>query len=344
MKITNVSIIPFQQKFKHPLKTANQVISHCDGFIIKIESGNFVGYGESSQLPGFSIESLKEVSYALESYRLALVDLGETSVDELCSFISIHCDGYPSVEFGLETAIFDLASQIDGKSFSQYLNPNASQTITSNGIVDIHSSDENFSTMKVKVGFRNLFDELNHLDKLSTEFGGHVKFRLDANGSLDLPRAIRFCKEVERFNIDYVEQPLPKNELEDLAELRNHTSIHIAVDESLTDVDSGEKIIDAQAADVFIIKPTVSGGFRTCQKIMDLASSEKIRSVITSSLEGPIGLSTCAHFASALLIDEACGLSTASLFDDSISPPFSIKNGVIQLSQKSGLGVDAHVT
>ena len=339
MKITDFSIIPFQQKFKHPLKTAGQDITHHEGFVIRIESNDIIGYGESSPLPGFSIESVKEVSYALESYRLAIVDLGETTVDELLSFISIHADGYPSVEFGLETAIYDLVSQIEGKSLSQYLNPNASHTIKSNGIVGIHSFSENYSTMKVKVGFKNLFDELNHFDKLTAEFGGDVKFRVDANGSMDLPRAIRFCKEIEKFNIDYIEQPLPKHELEDFAELRNHTNIPIAVDESLTDIYSAKKIIEAQAADIFIIKPTISGGFKTCKEIIDLSLSEKIKTIITSSLEGPIGLSACAHFASALSLKEACGLSTGSLFEDSIVQPFSIKNGIIQHAHKPGLGV-----
>ena len=344
MKVTDFSIIPFQQKFKYPLKIANQDFTHHEGFVIQIKSNDIIGYGESSPLPGFSIESSKEVSYALESYRLSIVDLGETSVDELISFISIHSDGYPSVEFGLETAIYDLVSQIEGKSLSQYLNPNASHTIKSNGIVGIHSFSENYSTMKVKVGFKNLFDELNHFDKLTAEFGGDVKFRVDANGSMDLPRAIRFCKEVEKFNIEYIEQPLPKHELEDLAELRNHTTIPIAVDESLTNMSSAAKIIEAQAADIFIIKPTISGGFNTCKEIVDLSSSNKIKTIITSSLEGPIGLSACAHFASALSIKEVCGLSTGSLFDESILQPFRIKNGIIEYAQKPGLGVIFDIT
>jgi len=339
VKITNFSIIPFQHKFKHPLKIAGRNFTHREGFLINIKSEGFAGFGESSPLSGFSIESLKEVSYALESYRLAIMDIGETSAEELISFIPIHCEDLSSVEFGLETAIYDLASKIEGKALSKYLNPNAIDHIESNGIVGIHLPDENFSTMKVKVGFRNLFDELNHLDELTTQFGDGVKFRLDANGSMDLPRAIRFCKEVEKFNIEYVEQPLPKHELEDLSELRNHTTIPIAVDESLTDIYSAKKIIEAQAADIFIIKPTVNGGYNACKQIKEFAISEKINSVITSTLEGPIGLSACAHFASALLIDEVCGLSTASLFNDYISHPFTIDNGIIQLPLKPGLGV-----
>ena len=123
MKISDVSIIPIRQKFKYPLKTSGSNFDYSEGLVITIKSNKVVGYGESSPLRGFNVESLKEISYALESYRLATFDIGKTSIDELLSLIPIHSNGYPSVEFGLETAIYDLVSQIDGKSFSKYLNP-----------------------------------------------------------------------------------------------------------------------------------------------------------------------------------------------------------------------------
>ena len=138
--LDGIRVADLTRQFAGPLGTT--ILGYYGMEVIKIESNEIIGYGESSPLPGFSIESLKEVSYALESYRLAITDLEETSVDELLSFISIYCDGYPSVEFGLETAIYDLVSQIEGKSFSQYLNPNASHAIKSNGIVGIHSPSE----------------------------------------------------------------------------------------------------------------------------------------------------------------------------------------------------------
>ena len=62
------------------------------------------------------------------------------------------------------------------------------------------------------------------MSEISSLYKQDVKFRIDVNEQLDLPRAIRFCKSMEQFNIEY-EQPLPKNELEDLSELRMHTEI-----------------------------------------------------------------------------------------------------------------------
>ena len=86
--------------------------------------------------------------------------------------------------------------------------------------------------------------EIENMEYLTESFGNEVRFRLDANGVFDLSQAIRFCKEMEKFNIDYIEQPLPANNLEDLAELTYHTEIPIAVDESLTDFTSAEKIFN----------------------------------------------------------------------------------------------------
>ena len=121
---------------------------------------------------------------------------------------------------------------------------------------------------------------------------------------------------MEKFNIDYIEQPLPAEALEDLAELRYHTDIPIAVDESLTDFQSAEKIIEEQAADVFIIKPRVSGGFTECKKIINLARKENIRTVITSSFETAIGRSACLHLTAANEITEVCGLATGCLLSE----------------------------
>ena len=176
------------------------------------------------------------------------------------------------------------------------------------------------------------------MEYLTESFGNDVQFRLDCNGSLDLPRAIRFCKEMKKFNIDYIEQSLPADNLEDLAELTYHTEIPIAVDESLTDFQSAEKIIDKQAAHVFVIKPMVSGGFTECKKIITLAQAENIRTVITSSIETAIGRTACLHLAAAIEITEACGLATGAFLNEDKATP-TIANGKIQLPDIPGVGL-----
>ena len=77
---------------------------------------------------------------------------------------------------------------------------------------------------------------------------------------MDLNRSIRFCKMLEGKPIDYIEQTIESKHLEDIQELAFHTEILIAVDESVTDIDSVHRFLEYQCADVFVLKPMTIGG------------------------------------------------------------------------------------
>ena len=338
MKISHFKVTPFSIPFVKPLQTSGMTYTHREGVWIKLKCANFTGVGEASPLPGFSTETLKEVRYALEGFHQA-IDREDLDREELFLLLEIHSQNTPSVRFALETAIYDILAKEEELPLAKFLNTNAVSEIAVNGMAGVHHPGDGFTVMKVKVGFRNLFDEIENMEYLTQSFGKDIQFRLDANGAFDLPKAIRFCKEMEKFNIDYIEQPLPADNLEDLAELTYHTEIPIAVDESLTDFQSAEKIIEEQAAHVFVIKPMVSGGFTECKKIINLARTENIRVVITSSLETSIGKTACLHLALANEITEVCGLATGEVLNEG-KPTQPIQGGKIAISDSPGLGVD----
>jgi len=338
LKISHFKVTPFSIPFVKPLQTSGMTYTHREGIWLKLQSEKFTGVGEAAPLSGFNRETLKEVHYALEGFHQA-IDGEDFEMDELFLLIEVHSQNTPSVRFALETAIYDILAKEEELPLAKYLNNKANVEILVNGLVGVHQPGEGFTVMKVKVGFRNLFDEIENMEYLTQSFGKDLKFRLDCNGAFDLPKAIRFCKEMEKFNIDYIEQPLPADNLEDLAELTYHTEIPIAVDESLTDFQSAEKIIEEQAAHVFVIKPMVSGGFTECKKIINLARTENIRVVITSSLETSIGRTACLHLALTNEITEACGLATGEVLNEG-KPTQPIQGGKIAISDSPGLGVD----
>ena len=336
MKISQFTVRPYTIPFVKPLQTAGNTYSQREGVWLNLKWGILSGWGEAAPLTGFSEEVLKEVHYTLEGFHQA-IDGVSFDKEELLSLAEIHTTGNPSARFAIETALYDLLSQEAGKPLALYLNSHAHTEVAVNGISGVHMARDGYKVMKVKVGFRNLFDEIEHMVMLTQSFGKDIVFRLDANGAFDLPQAIRFCKEMEAFNIDYMEQPLPAEELVDLAELSYHTKIPIAVDESLTDFNSAEKIVEEQAADVFIIKPMVSGGFSESKKIIQLAREENIRIVITSSLETNIGRMACLHLAAANEITEACGLG--KFLKEETEAPASEK-GMMQLPDIPGMGLE----
>lgn len=341
MIVNKFDINKYKIPFIKPLKTSNRIFKEREGIWLKITSNEICGLGEAAPLPGFSNESLTEVRYALEGINLAL-EGEDYDYEDLICLIKVHTENVPSARFALETAFFDLYSQKSNQKLAEFLNPNYKTQIKINGIEGIHLPTDNFRIIKIKVGYNNLFDEIDRMNYLTKSYGEGIGFRLDLNGILDLPKAIRFCKTMENYNIDYIEQPIEPNNIEDIAELRYHTDIPIAVDESLTDYKSAEKIIDMQAADVFVLKPMVSGGFVECKKIIELAQSEQIRTIISSSLETNIGLNACLHLAAANEISDHCGLGTGALLQES-NINNQIRGEIVSMPKDAGLGIKLNI-
>ena len=178
MKISRFEVIPYSIPFVKPLQTSGMTYTHREGVWLKLQWKDFIGSGEAAPLQGFSRENLKEVHYALEGFHQSIN--GENyDKDDLLSLIDLHTKDIPSARFALESAVFDLLSQEANTSIAEFLNPNYKPQIFVNGIVGVHLPADGFNIMKVKVGFRNIFDEIENMEYLTDHYGKKIKFRLD---------------------------------------------------------------------------------------------------------------------------------------------------------------------
>ena len=141
----------------------------------------------------------------------------------------------------------------------------------------------------------------------------------------------------EDFNIKYIEQPINKEMFEDLSELRFHTQIPIALDESIDCVESAEEAIKLQAADIFIIKPMRIGSYQTIKKIINLAKENNIKCIMTHSFEGSIGTLHSAHWISSFQIEDSCGIQTNYILDDKFDQSLKKINGIIDLRKSKNI-------
>ena len=324
---------------KNKLQTSNYVHESRDSWIISIKDnlGN-EGYGEASPLPIFNNESTIEAGYSLDGFKLALSDVNdEIDIEELMLLSEVHTLNSPSAAFAIQTALFDLISKVNKKTISSYINQNSSLILKCNGIYSL-TSLENYNTIKIKCGFRNLFDELELIESLSKKFN-NSSFIIDLNQNYDLPKSIRFIKEVEKYNIKYIEQPIDKDNLLDIEELRYHSDIPIALDESVIDLESIEKILDQNAADIFILKPQALGTYKNINKAIKLVKESNKIPVLTCSLEGSIGRFATMHIAAINNIDWACGLAMEKIYIHEKHTFPHIKDGQFILPTKDGLGI-----
>ena len=107
----------------------------------------------------------------------------------------------------------------------------------------------------------------------------------------------------------------------------------------MTDIDSIDKVLDSNAADVFILKPQSIGSFQKLNQAIELIKNNNKKAVITSSLEGVIGRFCTMHLVSANHITNTCGLALEKIYEHENNLFPKIENGIINIPDQAGLGV-----
>ena len=148
--------------------------------------------------------------------------------------------------------------------------------------------------------------------------------RLDANGAWTVEDAVKSLKRLSAYGLEYVEQPCAS--LEELEQVRRHTDVAVAADESIRWSDEVEDL--RGRVDVAIMKVAPLGGVRKC---LELVERVGIDVVVSGSLDSAVGLSAGLALA-ALLPEKACGLGTGALLQaDVISRPMVPSHGVLSV-------------
>jgi muconate cycloisomerase len=79
-------------------------------------------------------------------------------------------------------------------------------------------------------------------------------------------------KQMRRFNIRSIEQPVPPRDLAGMRRVREESGVPVVADESLCTLDDGQRLIAAHAADIFNIRMAKCGGFLACLRLVKLAN------------------------------------------------------------------------
>jgi o-succinylbenzoate synthase len=199
-----------------------------------------------------------------------------------------------------------------------------------------------FRAAKIKLGGANLQDDRRRAGAARDGLGPGIRLRGDANGAWTEQEAREALRALEPFGFDYVEQPVAPGDIAALARLRGLTSIRIAADESIAAEDSVLQLLEAGAADVFVLKPAMLGGPARALEIAESARRAGCDVVFSHSFESAVGARHVLHCAAAWGDPQtAHGLCTAGLFREDVAEPVSVHRGVADVTCAPGLGIDA---
>ncbi len=216
---------PYNRKFIHPVRLGTVFSTQREGAIVRVQNqaGKF-GYGEIAPLLHFGTESL---SQALHFCQNLDGEIEESRINEIP-------ESLPCVRFALESArnmAAQGANRIEVKTSlrAAALLPSGNQAIDQ----VIRLAEEGFTIFKWKIGVDAFDSEKQTFHRLLTALPSGGRLRLDANGILDQWQAKRWLELLQGCDkIEFLEQPLPVECLQQMRGLAETHSTSIALDES----------------------------------------------------------------------------------------------------------------
>ncbi|MCK5124778.1 MAG: o-succinylbenzoate synthase [candidate division Zixibacteria bacterium] len=352
MKIKSVEIRPFVRRFVKPLITSFGAVSERIGFYIYVKTFNeIIGRGEISPLPSYRNESLGKTEKLLRTFSNTLpgteLDNEVEPISDFCAKIS-QDNSY--LQFGIESALYDAASRVEGFPLCRWLNLKSKMTVPVNCLLTLPienieqtASDINsrgYQAVKIKVGCQNINDEIEGVKQLSQHLNNAISIRLDANKGWNYEESLKALKELSDCPIEYLEEPGCQS-VEQIQSLRDETGVGIALDESLGSLEKCLLAAESDLCDVIILKPAVLGGLANTIKAYNKITELGKKVVVTSMLETEIGLASQLHVCASLSETlPPCGLDTLNLFEKPEARLSSVNNGAIQLPNGYGIGYD----
>ena len=327
--------------FKQPAGTSRGVYTERRIWLVEISDSETVGRGECAPLPQLSCDDIPDYADVLRGFCDEVERTGEIDYEAMRDF--------PSMLFGLETALLDLrGTTLFDTAFSR-----GEVGIPINGLVWMGSYDEmlrrmeqkleqGFRCVKLKIGAIDFEQELDLIRRIRERFSFHeVELRLDANGAFPYQEALYKLELLSQYAIHSIEQPIRQGQWAYMAELCRESPLPIALDEELIGVNDREMkshLLRVIKPAYIVLKPSLHGGMAGCREWIEAARSQDVGSWITSALESNIGLNAIAQFCSAVYGDHIRmpqGLGTGQLFTDNLDMPLEIRGDQLWISRPS---------
>jgi mannonate dehydratase len=180
-------------------------------------------------------------------------------------------------------------------------------------------------------------------EKIRERFGSDLKVLHDVHHRLRPREAAAFAKEIEAYNLFWLEDPTPADDQAALRFIRHHTTAPIAIGEVFNSIWDCKTIIEEELIDFIRVSATYAGGITHVKRIVELAALHNVRTGFHGApSHSPISMAAQAHlnaWAPNFGIQEYLVLGTEAC--DALFPSdHMLKNGMFHVSDAPGLGVD----
>ena len=188
-----------------------------------------------------------------------------------------------------------------------------------------------YPVLKIKLG--TSWDE--RIVRVVREAAPKKVLRVDANAAWTPKSTLRIIPLLQELGVEFVEQPLPPDDLEGLRFVRERSALPIVADESCLVSADIPKL--AGVVDGINIKLAKCGGLREALRMIATARAHDMLVMAGCMIESSLGITAAAHFAPLL---DCADYDGAALVSDDPYIGATIDGGVIRLPDGAGLGVE----
>ena len=214
----------------------------------------------------------------------------------------------PSALAALDIALHDLKGKYYGAPVRHLLGGQRTKLETS---VTLSIGDEEetlrraaelvrkgFRILKLKLG-RDPEGDIARVRALRECLGGGVRLRVDANQGYTVSQALRVLRAIQRYDVEFCEQPVPAGNLRALARVRRGSPVPVMADESVRTPAELLRLIEARAADMVNLKLMKSGGLRRTLQMARICEAAGMPCQLGCMIETRLGITAATHLALA---------------------------------------------
>ena len=263
----------YRRKFRNQLQTSRGTWSQRESIVLREQDGEGrVSFGELCPTPGFHFFQLDDLFPIVKDW-----ELGNNYKDNPLISSAISCIG---------SEIWD--SPIKHKATKEVFTSELYSTKT--------AIKKGTNIYKIKIGLYEIEREIENIFELFDLISPKSLVRLDANESLAIKDVLRLndvFRNESRF--DFLEQPLPREDLSQLFELDSKLDIRLALDESLVWKNDLDFFTENGWSGFFVIKPTL---FSDWGKTIKFIKANPTRTIVSTVFESPFGFEAVCRCAS----------------------------------------------
>jgi L-alanine-DL-glutamate epimerase-like enolase superfamily enzyme len=327
----------YDLKFRYPFTISRGTKTHQPTLIVELEHFGLKGYGEAPAIAYYNIPVEKMIE-DLERKKMLAEKFAFIEPERYWHYLH-HL--FPQNHFlvcALDIAAWDLFGKMKKKKLYEFWKGDIHNNPVTDYTIGIDTPEKMLEKLKekpwpvykIKVGTA---DDIATLKKLREHT--QATFRVDANAAWTVETALQIIPQLKELGVEFVEQPLAKDDWEGMNILYKESPLPLYADESCVYENDVEKCKDHFHG--INIKLTKCSGITPALRMIKKARELDMKVMVGCMNESTIGSAAIAHLLP--LIDHA-DMDGPLLLEEDVATGISYDLGKVFYSDKPGLGID----